>query len=100
LPDHAGDELEDLGFDREQVFDRFRLLPLGPFRDSYEYTNFGLTAAAQAVADASGAEWADLSQRALYEPLGMTSTSTRFEDYEARPNRAVGHQLVDGDYVA
>lgn len=100
LPDHAGDELEDLGFDREQVFDRFRLLPLGPFRDSYEYTNFGLTAAAQAVADASGAEWADLSQRALYEPLGMTSTSSRFEDYEARPNRAVGHQLVDGDYVA
>ncbi|MFD4368004.1 serine hydrolase [Rhodococcus sp. NPDC058521] len=99
LPDHAGDRLEDLGYDRRQVLERLRLLPLTPFRSTYEYTNFGVTAAAESVAAAAGKDWATLSNDALYEPLGMTSTSSRFVDYEARPNRAVGHQLIDGEYV-
>ncbi|MEQ9126551.1 MAG: serine hydrolase domain-containing protein, partial [Alphaproteobacteria bacterium] len=49
LPDHAGDDLEDLGFGRQAILERLRLLPLAPFRASYAYTNFGLTAAAEAV---------------------------------------------------
>ena len=32
LPDHSGDRLEDLGYDRRDVLDRFRQLPLAPFR--------------------------------------------------------------------
>lgn len=38
LPDHAGDLLEDLGYDRRTVLERMRLLPLAPFRDSYAAT--------------------------------------------------------------
>ncbi|MET0900809.1 MAG: serine hydrolase [Mycobacterium sp.] len=98
LPDHAGDRLEDLGYDRRQVLEKLRQLPLDPYRISYAYTNFGLTAAAEAVATSAGATWEDLSQRVLYEPLGMTSTSSRFADYEARPNRTVGHISIDGGY--
>ncbi len=45
LPDHAGDLLEDMGYDRAQVLQRLRYLPLKSFRNTYEYTNFGLTAA-------------------------------------------------------
>lgn len=99
LPDHAGDRLEDLGYNRQQVLERLRMLPLAPFRSTYEYTNFGVTAAAESVAAAAGQNWATLSQDVLYEPLGMTSTSSRFADFESRSNRAVGHQLVDGRYV-
>ena len=98
LPDHAGDRLEALGFDRRQVLERLRLEPLDPFRISYAYTNFGLTAAAEAVAAAAGRDWESLSEEVLYKPLEMNSTSSRFVDYEARPNRAVGHVLVDGSY--
>ncbi|MEU1998760.1 serine hydrolase [Nocardia gamkensis] len=98
LPDHAGDLLEDLGYDRGQILDRLRLLPLGAFRDSYEYTNFGLTAAAVAVATAAGTDWETLSEQTIYRPLGMTSTSSRFADFAARANRAEGHVLVDGKY--
>ncbi|MFE3447116.1 serine hydrolase [Nocardia sp. NPDC059180] len=98
LPDHAGDLLEDLGYDRAQVLERLRLLPLGPFRDSYEYTNFGLTAAASAVAQGSGTDWETLSQQALYEPLGMNATSSRYSDFADRTDRADGHVLVDGEY--
>lgn len=98
LPDHAGDLLEDLGYDRRAVLDRLRLLPLNAFRASYAYTNFGVTAAAEAVAAAAGRPWEDLSAGALYEPLGMSSTSSRFADFAARGDRAVGHLKVDGRY--
>jgi CubicO group peptidase (beta-lactamase class C family) len=98
LPDHAGDRLEDLGYDRRQVLDRLRLLPLDPFRISYAYTNFGLTAGAEAVATSTGKTWEELADEVLYKPLGMTSTSSRFADYEARPNKTVGHIAIDGGY--
>jgi CubicO group peptidase (beta-lactamase class C family) len=98
LPDHAGDLLEDLGYDRRYVLEHLRQLPLDPFRNSYAYTNFGLTAGAEAVAVSAGKTWEDLSDEVLYRPLGMTSTSSRFADYEARPDKAVGHIHIDGKY--
>ena len=100
LPDHAGDELEDLGYDRDQVLRRLRFAKLHSFRDEYAYTNFGLTAAAEAVAVASHTDWAALSEQVLYGPLGMASTSSRFSDFMGRPNHAVGHVLVNGTYEA
>ena len=57
-----------------------------------------MTAGAEAVAAGAGKSWEDLSQDVLYGPLGMTSTSSRFDEYEARPDRAVGHIHVDGRY--
>lgn len=94
LPDHAGDKLEDLGYDRRQVLERLKYLPLAPFRNSYAYTNFGVTAAAEAVAAAAGKPWEDLSEEVLYRPLGMAATSSRFADFIARPNRAANHVRV------
>lgn len=97
LPEHAGDLLEDLGYERRTILQRLRLLPLGPFRASYAYTNFGVTAAAEAVAAAAGRDWAQLCDEVLYRPLGMASTSSRFADFLSRPNRAVGHVRVPGE---
>jgi CubicO group peptidase (beta-lactamase class C family) len=98
LPDHAGDLLEDLGYDRAQVLERLRLEPLQPFRSSYAYTNFGLTEAGVAAATAAGLSWEEAADRVLYEPLGMASTSSRFSDYLGRANRAVPHVQVDGTW--
>jgi CubicO group peptidase (beta-lactamase class C family) len=100
LPEHAGDELEDLGYDRRQVLERLRFLPLALFRSTYAYTNFGMTAAAEAVAAAAGTDWAALSEQVLYGPLGMSSTSSRFSDYIARPNRAFPHVKIGDAYAA
>jgi CubicO group peptidase (beta-lactamase class C family) len=94
LPGHAGDQLEDLDYDRRQTLERLRHLPLAPFRISYAYTNVGLTAAAEAVAGAAGKPWEDLSDEVLYRPLGMASTSSRFADFMAQPNHAVNHIKV------
>jgi CubicO group peptidase (beta-lactamase class C family) len=100
LPDHAGDDLEDLGYDRAQVLQRLRFLKLNSFRDEFAYTNFGPTAAAEAVAAESHADWATLSEQALYAPLGMTRTSSRFSDFIDRPNHAVNHVRIGGAFEA
>lgn len=99
LPDHAGDDLEDLGYGRHAVLERLGQLPQAAFRNHYAYTNFGLTAAAEAVATTAGTDWATLSDRAIYDPLGMSSTSSRYADFMARDNRASGHVPGADGYV-
>jgi len=94
LPDHAGDLLEDLGYGRQQILRRLRFYPLAPLRTEYAYTNFGLTAGAVAVARAHRTSWARLSERELYRPLGMSSTSSTYADYRAAANRADPHVKV------
>lgn len=98
LPDHAGDLLEDLGYDRSYIIDHLKEEPLNPFRAIYYYTNYGPTIGGEATARAAGTDWATLSEQDVYGPLGMTSTSSRFADFEANPNHAVGHVLVDGQF--
>lgn len=100
LPAFAGDLLEDLGFTREEVLHRLRYQrPAYSFRTGYAYTNFGITAAAVAAAKVYGLTWEDAVEQKLYRPLGMTSTSSRYADFVARSNRAVGHVRVDGKWV-
>ena len=90
LPDHAGDQLEDLGYDRRYILERLRLLPLAPFRISYAYTNFGLTAAAEAVAAAPASTGRTSVTRcstgrwAWPRPVPGSPTSS------ARPDKALG----------
>ena len=100
LPDHAGDLLEDLGFTREEILRRLRYQsPETSFRSGYAYTNFGLTEAAVAAAKAVAKEWEDVSEEKLYKPLGMTSTSSRHQDFVERKNRALGHVKINGQWV-
>jgi CubicO group peptidase (beta-lactamase class C family) len=99
LPDHAGDLLEDLGYDRAYVLRKLALEPLGPFRTRWVYTNFGLTAAAVAAARVTGKGWADISDQLLFKPLNMSNSSFRFADFERRSNRAAMHVLVDGKWL-
>ncbi|HEY9758709.1 MAG TPA: serine hydrolase [Oculatellaceae cyanobacterium] len=100
LPDHAGDPLEDLGFDRAQVLHRLRFQkPDSSLRAHYAYTNFGLTEGAVAAAKAYDTSWENVCQSKLYAPLGMNSTSSRYSDFVARPDKAELHVLVDGKWV-
>ncbi|MEU9995450.1 serine hydrolase [Streptomyces sp. NPDC050848] len=99
LPDHAGDLLEDLGYDQEYILSHLRYEPLAPFRASYAYTNFGLTAAAESVAEEKGVPWEKLAADTLYRPAGMDSTSSTFADFEQAADRAAGHvKTADGSW--
>src|SRR5881227_196272 len=100
LPEHAGDLLEDLGFTRAEILYRLRYQhPASSFRSHYAYTNFGMTEGGIAAAKAYGLEWEEASGQKLYKPLGMTSSSSRYADFVARRNKALGHVLVDGKWV-
>lgn len=98
LPAAAGDELEDLGFSRDEVIARLAHVPLDPFRISYHYANFGTTIAAEAVAAAAGTEWEQLAQDYLFASLGMNATSYRHADYVSADDRAVLHAFENGSF--
>lgn len=91
LPDHAGDTLEELSFDTDTILRRLDLLTSRPLRQGFAYTNYGMSAAGFAVAQEAGTDWPSMMQSTLYQPLGMTSSSSRFADFLARSNRAPGH---------
>lgn len=97
LADHAGDLLEDMGYGREEILYRLRFAnPGSSFRSHYAYTNFGYTEAAVAAAKRAGMVWEDLAVKLLFEPLGMSSTSSSFADFEKASNRALIH-APDGE---
>jgi CubicO group peptidase (beta-lactamase class C family) len=99
LPGAAGNNLEAFGYDRATILDRLRYVPLNPFRATYSYSNFAMTLGGEAGAAAAGTTWEDASANVLFDPVGMTSTSMRYDDFLARPNRAELHVEIDGDWV-
>lgn len=99
LPDHAGDLLEDLGYDQDYILNRLRLEPLAPFRGEWAYTNFGLTAAAVGAAAATGRSWAELADKVLFGPADMPSSSFRYSDFVKESNRAAMHVRVGKRWV-
>src|SRR6266404_1834690 len=97
LPAHAGDLLEDLDFTRAEILFRLRYQhPDSSFRSHYAYTNFGMTEGSIAAARAYGLEWEAAANDKLFKPLGMTSASSRYADFVAQSNKALGHVHVDG----
>jgi CubicO group peptidase (beta-lactamase class C family) len=100
LPGTAGNDLESVGYDRHEILRRLRYLKLASsLRSQYAYSNFGLTEGAIAAARATGKSWEDVAAEKLYQPLGMTSTSSRFADYTAAKNRALIHVRVNSKWV-
>ena len=92
LPGDAGNDLWSLGFDRDTILARLRLVPLaGDFRSAYAYSNFGLTEGAVAAAKAVGMSWEDAARHYLYEPLGMNSTDSSYAAFARQSNRASLH---------
>jgi CubicO group peptidase (beta-lactamase class C family) len=99
LPTGAGDVLEDLGYSRPEILHQIRLVPLaGQFRETYHYSNFGLTEGALAAVRKTGKTWEEVAQQQLYGKIGMHSTSSRYSDYENNPNKAALHYREDGVY--
>ncbi|RUW63317.1 serine hydrolase [Mesorhizobium sp. M7A.F.Ca.US.008.03.1.1] len=101
LPGTAGDDLEDIGYDRVEILHRLRFVPLSSsFRAEYSYSNFGLTEGAVAAATPTGKPWEEVAEEKLYRPLGMASTSSRHSDFVKQTNRAALHVKVDGAWAA
>lgn len=100
LPGETGNDLESFGIPVSQIIQRMRYVPLNPFRDSYSYSNFGLTVGARAAAASRDQTWPAMTRQLLFEPLGMRHSSYRHKDFLKRSNRAALHQQVKGRWVS
>ena len=94
----AGNDLETIEYDRDTILQRLRYVPIDGFRDKYSYSNFGMTLAGDVAAKAAGSNWEDISERVLFDPAGMASTSMRHKDYLNQANRAELHVRIDGQW--
>lgn len=99
LPGGFGNDLETFGYGRQHILERAGLEPLAPFRDTYAYSNFGLTAGAVAAANAAGQSWSDFTESRLFRPLGMTRSTFSHDELGRWSNVASLHQQVRGRWV-
>jgi CubicO group peptidase (beta-lactamase class C family) len=88
-----------LGYSCPEILHKMRMVPLvGQFRETYHYSNFGYTEGAIAAVIKTGKTWEEVAHERLYSKIGMTSTSSRYSDYENNPNKAALHYLQNGVY--
>jgi CubicO group peptidase (beta-lactamase class C family) len=63
-----------------------------PVGERYRYSNLGPDLAGYILQTRTGKPFADWVRDALFQPLGMHNATFSSDDYEARTNRAVGHE--------
>jgi CubicO group peptidase (beta-lactamase class C family) len=101
VPGLVGADLEVLGFTRDEIMHRLRYVPVsGKFRQTYSYSNIMMTAGALAAAAPLDQSWDDIADERVFGPLGMTSTSTRYQDFLDQENRAALHVTVAGAWAS
>jgi CubicO group peptidase (beta-lactamase class C family) len=88
-------------FDRAEILRRARELPqVNSFRSRYGYNNVMFIAAGEVVGRASGMSWDDFVAQRIFNPLGMTRSTSRAALVETRGNVAASHTKVGGSVQA
>ena len=101
LPGNAGEDLEGVGFERDEILRRLRYVePASSLRSHYAYSNIGMTEGAIAAAKAVDKSWEVAASELLYRPLEMSSTSSRFVDFDSAGNRALLHVKEGNGWAA
>lgn len=81
-------------YSRDEVIRRVRyLVPNSSFRTEFGYQNIMFLTAGQVVAAAAGRTWDDVIRERIFQPLGMTSSSTSVTQLAGMPNVAQPHNL-------
>ena len=87
-------------YDRDEVIRRLRYLPPATsFRSSYGYQNIMFLTAGQVVEKVTGEKWQDAVRRRIFEPLGMTSSSTSITALPTNGDVATPHDIIAGNVV-
>ena len=93
LPPYANDSYGILGANETQKIQSLRHVePESSFRSKFSYTNITHLVAQRIVARLMDApDWQTVLAQEIFEPLGMTKSSTSLEAIEASINHAVGY---------
>jgi CubicO group peptidase (beta-lactamase class C family) len=88
-------------YPREEILRRVQYLePNTSFRSTYGYQNIMFLAAGELVHAVDGRSWDDFIARRIFEPLGMTRSTTTIRLLEGRDNVATPHGRVNDAIVA
>jgi len=88
-------------FDRSEVLQRVRMLrPVSSFRSRYGYQNIMFTTAGEVVPAVTDTSWGEFLRARIFEPLGMSSSSTSFEALIEGENIATPHGRIGGEVRA
>ncbi len=93
LPSHAGDLQTILGFDRDHIIRSLRYIkPASSFRSQFAYQNGLFLVAGALIHKYTGQSWEQNIQKRIFEPLGMSASSTSYQALQQAKNRATGHE--------
>ena len=82
--------------DRDEILRRTRFLqPTWSFRAQFGYQNLMYLAAGQVIARVSDMRWDDFIDQRIFEPLGMTSSTTSISALAGMPDVAKPHAEID-----
>lgn len=85
---------------RDTVLHKVRYFDLEkPFRSGFVYSNVMYSLAGQVIEYTDGQTWDDFLKTRLFQPLNMSSASTRISDLNNFNNLAYPHQEIDGKVV-
>jgi CubicO group peptidase (beta-lactamase class C family) len=86
---------------RDEIVAQVRYLrPSWSLRSQFGYQNIMYIAAGQLVADALDLSWDDAVRTRLFEPIGMSSSSTTIRALQGKPNVATPHAKIEEAVVA
>jgi CubicO group peptidase (beta-lactamase class C family) len=98
---YAGDLLAVIGFDAPYLLSQIKQMPaISSFRSRFGYVNNLFLVAAEVIRRHTGLTWEDAVQRRLFEPLGMTESSTGLPAYRSATNVALNHKVLHGQVTA
>lgn len=84
-------------YSREEIIRRVRhLVPNTSFRSEFGYQNIMFLTAGQVIAAAAGKRWDDVVRERIFQPLGMTASSTSVQQLAGQANIASPHDLGAG----
>jgi CubicO group peptidase (beta-lactamase class C family) len=96
MPAYALDNMPGIGFNRADVRRATRLVePVTSFRAKFGYQNCMHLWAADLIEKKTGLVWEEVVRQRILEPLGMSESTFDFDTYDANPNHACGHIVLD-----
>ncbi|MBN1271631.1 MAG: serine hydrolase [Candidatus Aminicenantes bacterium] len=84
-------------FNRDELIRRYRhARSLYGFRSTFDYNNTMFIVAGQIIPAVTGKSWDEFVRERIFDPLGMTSSSTNIKDFPESANLACPHEIIDG----
>ena len=82
MRDDIGTYLGNLGYDRDDIYRMFSLMPPAyTFRGDYQYNNITFIPAAKIIEKVTGKSWEENVRERIFAPLGMTESTLNGEGF-------------------